>query len=669
MADMTYWAALEPDKLALRAMDKVRSWRRWFRAMGYAEKALKGWRYAHGWTDAGESSSRLQMGGERGALVKAVVNGVRPLRQRTAAMVLSGAPEMTPIATNSDAASREQADLGRGVLEHEHRVHGRDALDREVLNIALDMGAGALVIEWDARAGKPVAVDPESQEPAAWEGNLRYWVASAFDLYVDPGARRWEDAKWLIVRRWVSKYHLAAVYPEKAERILSVGDERNLPDTEDVFDLRALGDALVETDMVAEYVLWHLDTPELPGGREVRFLTDGTWLADGGYPYDGDTLPAQRLAPDSVSCTALGYTNLFDALGLSDALNGIASAMTTNVTKGAVPPLLNFAGSGLAKGVPLGTGHVVLNVSKPDLAPQFMEQPQTSPEAYKLAEVLERWRMETMGLNETAMGRPPFSGMAASLAALLDAKADEYQDGLRKGFVSYLERCATFELRILKRYAHEERFAQVAGVAKQWMTKAYKAEDLSRVDGVRVEPVGLAARGQSGRIVLLEFLKNFNVPLSAEQVVETLQTGQYESDFEAPLARRYGLREENEALRTGSTEHMALMTDRHWEHIPEHLAWLDSPEARTNPEMVERVLVAVQEHLNLWRTMPPDILLLLGGPPPPGMAPPGMPPVGAPPNDGGGAPPAANPAPTQAAAEALDANGDAPQLPQPPLAA
>jgi hypothetical protein len=396
----------------------------------------------------------------------------------------------------------------------------------------------------------------------------------------------------------------------------------------------------------------------------VRFLTDGTWLADGGYPYDGDTLPAQRLAPDSVSCTALGYTNLFDALGLSDALNGMFSAMVTNVTKGAVPPILNPSGSGLSKGVPIGSGHTVLNITNKDNAPFFMESPQTSPEAYKLAEVLERLRMETMGLNETAMGRPPFSGMAASLAALLDAKADEYQDGLRKGFVSYLERCATFELRILKRYAHEERFAQVAGVAKQWMTKAYKAEDLSRVDGVRVEPVGLAARGQSGRIVLLEFLKNFNVPLSPEQIVEMLQTGNYESDFEAPLASRYGLREENEALRAGSGEHIAAIFDKHWEHLPEHIALLSSPEARSNPEMAERVLVAIQEHLNLWRTMPPDLLLLLGGPPPP--MPAGMAPPGAPAPEAGGPMPQGNPAPTQAAAEALDANGDAPQLPQPP---
>ena len=82
MSDLTYWAALPPDELGKRAMDKVRAFRRWFSSTGYASKALKGWRMANGWTDAGETSSRLQAGGERQQLVKAVINGLRPLRQR-----------------------------------------------------------------------------------------------------------------------------------------------------------------------------------------------------------------------------------------------------------------------------------------------------------------------------------------------------------------------------------------------------------------------------------------------------------------------------------------------------------------------------------------------------------------------------------------------------------
>lgn len=667
----TYWAALPPDELAKRAMDKVRAWRKWFVASGFATKALKGWRYANGWTDAGESSSRLQMGGERGQLVKAVVNGVRPLRQRTAAMVLSGAPEMQPVATNSDAAAREQADLSKGVLEHLHRAHRRKKRDRAVLNLAMDMGEGALVIEWDARLGKPIAPDPETGEPALWEGDLVYWLASAFDIYRDTGSRDWDECDWVIARRWVSRWRLVAVYPEKAKEILSVDTGRSLADAEhDGFDLRMVGDTLGESDMVPVYTLWHRDTPELPGGLEFRFLDNGTWLTHGDYPYDGGMLPPRRLTPDDVGCTSLGYSNIFDALGLSDALNAIASAMVTNVTKGAVPPLLNPKGSGLSKGTPLSTGHVVLDISTPDLAPFYMEQPQTSPEAYKLQETLERWRLEGMGLNETSMGRPPFSGMAAQAMALLDSKADEYQDALREGFRAYLEECATFELRILKRYAQEERIAQVAGKAKQWMAKAYNAESLALVDAVHVEPVGPASRSQAARFGMLETFANFQVPLKPEQVVEMAQTGQYESDFEAPLANRYRIKEENEGLMEGRVPPV-LIARTHWLDIPEHLALLNSPSIIDRPEVVRAVMDTVEAKLDMWRTMPTDLLALLGGPPPP---PPGVPAGMMPPE--GGAPPAAPPPggemPPDAAGgaiEALSPNAEAPELPQSPPAA
>jgi hypothetical protein len=657
-------------------MDKVRAFRRWFYNVGYAQKALKGWRYANGWDDVGATSSRLQMGGERSQLVKAVINGVRPLRQRTVAMVLSGGQDMKPIAANSDAAAREQADLSRGVLEHIHRVHKREKKDRTALSLAMDMGEAALVVEWDARAGKPIAPDPENPEvPAAWEGDLRYWVASAFDIYRDVGLRDWDEASWVIVRRWVSRYRLAAIYPEKAEAILRAATE-SIADAEyDFFTARLTQDVTTETDMVAEYVLWHRDSPEMPGGMEARFLADGTYLDGGPYPYEGQGFPVIRLVPDEVACTSLGYTNIFDALGLSDAINGIASSMVTNVSKGAVPPILNPKGSGLSKGAPIGTGHLVLDINRADEAPFFMEPPQTPSEAYKLVEVLERWRLEGMGLNETSMGRPPYSGMAAQAMALLDAKADEYQDALRSGFRDYLAEAATFELRVLKRYAQSERIAQVAGKAKQWMAKSYTADSLSLVDAVHVEPVGMAARTVAGKLGILETLKNFEVPLTAEQVIELFQTGQYESDFEAPIANRLRIREENELLMQGQQPPI-ILARTHWLDIPEHLGLLNSPSIVERPEVVNAVLSTVEAKLEAWRGMPADLLKLLGGPLPPPPGPPagmlgaGVPPV---PDGSGSQPPGPAAAPPGEAVEgamsAVDPNAEETQLPQPPQVA
>lgn len=58
----------------------------------------------------------------------------------------------------------------------------------------------------------------------------------------------------------------------------------------------------------------------------------------------------------------------------------------------------------------------------------------------------------------------------------------------------------------------------------------------------------------------------------------------------------------------------------HWLDIPEYLSVLSTPESLENPQVVSAVLEVVQEKLNLWRTMDPDLLALLGGPPPPSQA-------------------------------------------------
>jgi hypothetical protein len=104
-----------------------------------------------------------------------------------------------------------------------------------------------------------------------------------------------------------------------------------------------------------------------------------------------------------------------------------------------------------------------------------------------------------------------------------------------------------------------------------------------------------------------------------------------------------------------------LLTDRHWVDIPEYLALLESPDARSDAKLVRAVTEVVQEHLRLWRAMPPDLLQLLGGPPPP---PPDMPPP-----IPGAAPPAEGRGPKPNMAELAEAvPGGAPdvKLPAPP---
>lgn len=648
MPDLRYWATLSPDELAPKVMERVRAWRRYFNTSGMAAKAQKGHRYHYGTTDGGDSSSHLGVGGPRKDFVKVAVNGVRPLVQRTVAMLLAGAPEMKPVAANSDSEAREQAIASKGILEHIHREQSVDALRRQTLLTAMVMSEGFRAILWDANEGEPTAVDPDTNEPAERAGDFRNEVLTPFDVYRDPGYRDWRRLPWVAFRLWENRYELAARYPEKAADIIGLPSQETLE--EGLIDVRWRADgALVESDAVPVYYFFHRDSRSCKGGRALVLVADRIWLTDGQNPYDG--LPVHRLTPEDVIGTSLGYTNVFDALGLSDILDGLHSATTTNEVRWGVPTLVTVKGGGLTSHM-LASGALNLEVNSREHMPTMLEAPRKTPESAAYMDRLARLQMTMLGLNETAMGMPPFSGMAAAAMSLLDGKAGEYMDGLAHALRAHDAECATAELRILKAFAADERMAVIEGKASNWMLKSFKGSSLAAVDRIAVEPVKATSRNQAGKFALLELLAQFGVQLKPEQVIDLANTGQMESMFEHEQANLLRIKAENEGLLEGRAP-TVLAARTHWLDIPEHLSLLSSPAVEERPEVVDAVLATVEAKLEAWRTMAPDLLALLGGPPaplPPGMVPMGpdgmpLPPeaMGPPP---GGAPP--GPPPPQA---------------------
>jgi hypothetical protein len=622
MADTRYWATLPPDELAGAVWTRIRDWRRYHNATGMAEKAAKGHRYYYGRTDDGSTSSHLTSGGQRKDLVRHVVNGLRPLVQRSISMMLSGASEMVPVAANSDAAAREQAIVSKGILEHEHREQDVEELRREALTIAMVMGEAYRAILWDAAEGEPTMLDPDTGQPAAFAGEFRNILCTPFDVYRDAGFRSPRRMPWVCFRDWQSRYELAAKYPEKAQEILAVRNEERIEDGEALMDVRwRLHERLAESDAIPVYHFYHLDSRACPGGVAFVMLNEGCWLTHGPNPYDG--LPLHRLTPEGIIGTTLGYSNVFDALGLEDMASGLYSAVATNTNRFSLGTVIRKKGDGLQQSQ-LANGALALEVNE-GKEPTPMQYPATPPDTFEHLDRLKKVLMEALGLNETAMGNPPFSGMAAQALYLLDAKAQEYQDGLAQGLRRFDAACATAELRILKAFAKDERMAVVAGKAKSWMLKAFTGESLSAVDRINVEPVKATSRNLAGKFGLLELLAQFGVQLKPEQIIDLANTGQLESQFEHEQANVLRIKAENEMLQEGKRP-AVLLPRTHWLDIPEHLALLSSPSVEERPEVVQAVLDTVSEKMAAWRSMPPDLLALLGGPPPP--MPPGMVPMG-----------------------------------------
>lgn len=607
----TYWAIQDPDTLAREVLSRWKDWRRYFWQSGVGAKADKGRRYYYGMNDLGENSSRLQTGGNAAQFLKVVLNKVRPAVKRALAMIAGQEPKMVPVAANSDAGAREQAISSKGILEHYHRELDTDALDREALEIAMCMGEAYRLTLWDATLGEEEAVDPDSEQPIH-SGDFALHVLTPFDVARDTSLRSRRGWPWVITRTWESRWEWAARVPEKAEQILAARERGE--DLEYGFDMRmGMSDLLNKGDMIPVYRFFHVKGKAVRGGRAFTCLNEGTWLEDGDLPYEG--LPIAGISPGGVISTSLGHSDVFDALGIADLLNSMHTVVATHTTRWGIPPIIDYVGSGIQHSV-LGNGISVVTVKSREYKPDPLDVPPIPADVFAHLEKLGEEIFEVLGMNSTAMGNPPFAGMPAQLAAILDQKAREYHEGLAKSNTSYKQAVATQELAILKAFATTPRIAVIQGKAEQWMLKSFTGSDLQHVKRVAMEAAPQGTGTLAFKLATVEILQKFGVELPAQDIVNLLRTGEYESAFEADEANRLRIKAENEGLQEGK-EPPVLMARTHWIDILEHLSLLGPPDIIEKPHVVAAVMNTVAAKLEMWRAMPADLLQLLGGPPPP----------------------------------------------------
>jgi hypothetical protein len=130
-----------------------------------------------------------------------------------------------------------------------------------------------------------------------------------------------------------------------------------------------------------------------------------------------------------------------------------------------------------------------------------------------------------------------------------------------------------------------------------------------------------------------EFIK------TPDQYLSVLTTGNLEPLYEFDRSRQRLIKAENEAMMGGEENIPVLFTDDDAIHVLEHACLLDSPEARKDPELVSRVRIHIQAHMDQAKMKSPEMAAMLKQtsffmpeqPPPPG-------------GPGNGAPPQVNPA-------------------------
>lgn len=629
--DKKYFATLPTAELGKELMARVEKFYGHVETSGITSRLRESYRQYYGLDSSTGNSGvkRLSTAGEVGEFTILKVNHFYNLGQHLLNLTTSQKPSATPMPTNSDESSIAQTRLADGLLEYYIRQKRLARTLKQAAEYAIVLGEGWVETEWDPTSGKEYGVNPETGA-AVYEGDLKFSCLSPLDVIIDPYKENSSDFEWRIVRKWASRFELAAKFPDLKDEILKSETKTQL-----IPRLRAGN--IEDSDDVPIYKFYHRRSDAVPNGREVIFISEHAILFEGPLPYR--KIPLRRITPSDVMGAPYGHTSLFDLLAPQQALDILYSTVITNQKAFGVQNITAEKGCDLSVEQIAG-GMNLIEYNRGMSPPTALSLVQTSPEIFNFIKMLETVMETLSGINSTVRGNPESSLKSGASLALVQSQAIQFSSGLQESYGELLEDVCTDVIEILQDFATVPRIAMIAGKSKAFMMESFSGKDLDQIARVVVDAGNPLAKTTSGRIqIAQDLLKVPGLIHSAEQYIQVVTTGSLDSMVESQESELMLIKAENEMMSEGKQVHPASAVDAHKLHIKEHKSVIATPSARENPQVVASAMAHIQDHINLLKTTDPALLNLIGEqslmPPPPPPPPPGAPPMLGP----GGPPP------------------------------
>ena len=559
--------------------------------------------------------------GEKDEFTNLPVNHFRNLLQHLVVMTTSQRPVYQPMAVNNDHKSQAQVILAKVLLEYYQKEKKIENHVKKAVETSLIYGEAYIAMEWDATSGIQYGVDDKGD--VVHDGDIEIKNYNPLNVIFDYTIQDYNKRDWIILIDYVNRYELSAKFKKQKDEILSVGVDNQMERA-----TTTLGwDRYDSDEMIPVYKFYHRPTMARPGGRYTEFITPSVVLVDTALPYKD--IPVFRIAPGEQDESPFGYSVSFDLLPLQEAIDGLNSTAVTNIGQFGVQNILVPMGSNISQ-EELSGGLSILEYD-PNLGPPSpLQLTATSGETYSFMQKLEALMETLSGVNSVTRGNPESSLKSGAALALVQSMAIQFNSGLQASYAQLLEDTGTGMINILKTYATTPRIADIAGKSNEPYMQEWTKESIDQINRVVVDMGNPLSTSLAGRLNLAENLMAGGFMENPDQYIQVLETGRLEPVLEGKRRENVFIKGENEALRAGEKEVIALVTDRHQVHIMEHKTLLSDVDARTDRDLQIRVLKHIQEHITLLRTTDPGLLALLGEQPLPPLQPEGQPPVMAP---------------------------------------
>lgn len=653
MDNNKYFAAEEDAKETVAFLQKKAKY--WFESLtsnSYLDKIRKNWDSYYGLYY--KESHDVNFGGEHGEIVNLAVNHFRNLAQHMLVMVTGQRPAFQPRSTNTDHKSQIQTYLAHGLLEYYMREKRLERHLKNAVESAIVLGSGFIKMEWNATSGKIYDyIDPEpkfsgDKKPLVdesgdyvlnendqyvdedgnpiellmdengeliddsgkklkpfpiYEGDVSFTNLSPFDVVMDATKESSEDHDWVICRTFKNKYDLAAKFPEFKEEI------EKLKPKHELYKYRKYISPIDETSDVPVYEFFHRKTESMPDGRYILYLADDIVLMDTTMPYR--RLPIYRIAPSDILGTPYGYTIMFDIYPIQEAVNSLYSTVLTNQNAFGVQNILNPRGNDV-KVEQVGGALNFIQYNPQFGKPEALNLTQTPAEIFNFMGILERTMETVSGINSVARGNPEANLRTGNALALVQSQALQFISGLQNAYVQLIEDVGTGLIQLLQDFATVPRIAEIAGKSNKTKIKYFNGEDLNTISRVIVDVGNSLSQTTAGRIEMAANLVQMQIIKTPEEYFSVLNSGRLETMTQGANDELFLIKAENERLVDGSSPVIAVDTDDHALHIKEHKCVLSDPDARLDPELLNRTLAHIQEHIDALRNVNPDLLAIIG---------------------------------------------------------